>query len=98
MIQHKNWTLKNSIGTNPYFFSAPFSGALVTNAGTFFVPAFFSNFTQAKPAGELTKEMLLYWYGMQEDRTAPYGLRNLGKGYSRFPPGWYVLKTINCDG
>lgn len=69
----------------------PFAGLLVSNAGHAFVPALMSNYTKQIPAGVLTEPMLLDWYAMKKDPSAPFGLKSKGKGWSTFPENWYEL-------
>ncbi|PQE18747.1 hypothetical protein CJF32_00006490 [Rutstroemia sp. NJR-2017a WRK4] len=75
----------NSIETNPYFFSSPFAGVLVSPAGYNFPVRMMSNKSAEFPEGSLTKKDFMSFFAVtEEDGNFVYR-----KGHERIPDNWY---------
>lgn len=73
-----------SESTNPYYFSAPFSGALVAPAAYNFVINFMSNHTAEEPNGYLDGEMFKQFFAV----TGDYPNFTWLPGQERIPDNW----------
>jgi hypothetical protein len=87
MHRQRNFTLHNSISTNPQFFFGPFSGLLVSNAGHCFVPGMMANFSSENPNGQVTKNILMSFFAVSEDPIT--GALKHKKGHERIPDDWF---------
>lgn len=83
----RNYTLHQSISTNPYFIYGPFSGLLVSSAAHTFIPAMFSNFSLDHPSGYLDKKTLMAFFAVYENPTT--GDLTHRRGNERIPDNWY---------
>ncbi|KAF7938508.1 uncharacterized protein EAE98_000846 [Botrytis deweyae] len=75
----------NSITTNPYFFSSPFAGVLVSPAGYNFPVRMMSNKSAEFPEGSLTKKDLMSFFAI----TGESGNFQYKVGNERIPDNWY---------
>lgn len=75
----------NSITTNPYFFSSPFAGVLVSPAGYNFPVRMMSNKSAEFPEGSLTKKDLMSFFAI----TGESGNFQYNVGNERIPDNWY---------
>ncbi|TGO28895.1 hypothetical protein BPAE_0021g00180 [Botrytis paeoniae] len=75
----------NSITTNPYFFSSPFAGVLVSPAGYNFPVRMMSNKSAEFPEGSLTKKDLMSFFAI----TGKSGNFQYKVGNERIPDNWY---------
>ncbi|KAF7934444.1 hypothetical protein BELL_0091g00160 [Botrytis elliptica] len=75
----------NSITTNPYFFSSPFAGVLVSPAGYNFPVRMMSNKSAEFPEGSLTKKDLMSFFAI----TGESGKFQYKVGNERIPDNWY---------
>ncbi|APA09849.1 hypothetical protein SS1G_05925 [Sclerotinia sclerotiorum 1980 UF-70] len=75
----------NSITTNPYFFSSPFAGVLVSPAGYNFPVRMMSNKSAEFPEGSLTKRDLMSFFAI----TGESGNFQYTPGHERIPDNWY---------
>ncbi|KAI5361337.1 putative chloroperoxidase [Septoria linicola] len=74
-----------SIATNPYFFSAPFSGVLVAPAAYMFVINLMSNHSAEEPNGWLDGEMFKTFFAVE----GQYPNFKWLPGQERIPERWY---------
>lgn len=75
----------NSITTNPYFFSSPFAGVLVSPAGYNFPVRMMSNRSAEFPEGSLFKKDLMSFFAI----TGESGNFQYTPGHERIPDNWY---------
>jgi len=85
--KQRNFTLNDSISTNPYFFYGPFSGLLVSNAGHSFLPRLMANFSTQYPNGMLNKKILMSIFAVFENPVT--GVMTHRPGHERIPNNWY---------
>ncbi|ESZ98955.1 putative Aromatic peroxygenase [Sclerotinia borealis F-4128] len=79
----------NSKTTNPYFFSSPFAGVLVSPAGYNFPVRMMSNKSAEFPEGSLTKSDLMSFFAI----TGESGNFQYAPGHERIPDNWYKRAT-----
>lgn len=92
-ITHRKARLEDSISKNPYFFFAPFSGIIVSEAGPIFPRELYANRSAAKPdTGVLTGSVLLSFLGCNRDAT---GQVTCTPGHERIPDNWYRRSSLN---
>lgn len=67
-----------SVDKNPYFYFAPFSGAVVTQAAFTFIYRFMANKTMEQPDGVLNKDVLKSFMSIQgpEDNVSLWSSQN----------------------
>lgn len=82
---------KQSVANNPYFFSAPFSGVVVSSAAYTFVYRFMANKTAEEPEGVLDGETLKSFYGV----TGTYPNFQHNPGHEKFPDAWYKRHPLD---
>lgn len=75
----------NSITTNPYFFSSPFAGVLVSPAGYSFPIRMMSSKSARFPEGSLTKKHLMSFFSITGDSKK----FTYTPGNERIPDNWY---------
>lgn len=80
-----------SESTNPYFFSAPFSGLLVAPAAHNFIINFMSNHTASQPSGYLDQPQLKTFFSI----TGEPGSFVHTPGYEAIPDNWYRRPSDN---
>lgn len=90
MREHNKWSHDLSVSTNPYYFSAPFSG-LVAPAAYQFVINFMSNHSAAAPEGTLTRSILKSFFSV----TGPDNALVYTPGQERIPLNWYRRPTTD---
>ncbi|KAJ4411675.1 hypothetical protein N0V82_008950 [Gnomoniopsis sp. IMI 355080] len=76
---------ENSVATNPYFFSGPFSGVLVEPAAYTFIYRFMGNKSAEAPEGILNQEVLKSFFSV----TGSPGSFVYTPGNERIPDNWY---------
>lgn len=82
---------KLSEATNPYYFSAQFSGLLVAPAAHNFIVNFMSNHTAEEPSGYLDKPQLKDFFSV----TGPDDALVWNPGHERIPSQWYRRPSDN---
>lgn len=76
---------QNSVATNPYYFSGPFSGVLVEPAAYTFIYRFMSNKSAEAPEGILNQDVLKSFFSI----TGQPGSFVYTPGNERIPDNWY---------
>jgi len=80
-----------SVATNPYYFSAEFSGLLVAPAAHNFIINFMSNHTAEEPNGYLDKPQLKTFFSI----TGPDDALVWTPGHEKIPENWYRRPSDN---
>ncbi|KAJ4387394.1 hypothetical protein N0V93_007985 [Gnomoniopsis smithogilvyi] len=76
---------QQSVATNPYFFSGPFSGVLVEPAAYTFIYRFMANKSAEAPAGILNQDVLKSFFSI----SGSPGSFVYTPGNERIPDNWY---------
>lgn len=76
---------QQSVATNPYFFSGPFSGVLVEPAAYTFIYRFMANKSAEAPAGILNQDVLKSFFSV----SGSPGSFVYTPGNERIPDNWY---------
>ncbi|KAL9049782.1 MAG: hypothetical protein Q9162_007029 [Coniocarpon cinnabarinum] len=92
---------QDSIDNNPYFFNAPFSGAIASPAAYTFIYRFMANKSEEHPEGRLDRNTLMHFYSM----TGESGNFQYTPGYESIPDNWYkrnpdddyTIPYFTCD-
>ncbi|KAF7196120.1 Dothistromin biosynthesis peroxidase dotB [Pseudocercospora fuligena] len=82
---------KQSVETNPYFFSSPFAGVIVAPAAYFFVINLMSNHSAAEPSGWLDGKMFKEFFAVEGE----YPDFRWLPGQERIPENWYRRPTLS---
>ncbi|KDE05697.1 hypothetical protein MVLG_03931 [Microbotryum lychnidis-dioicae p1A1 Lamole] len=90
LVQHRNFTIQQSISTNPNFYFAPWSGLVVATAAHNFVANFFANHAASRPEGYLDQSTLKSFFSIVGD--TPETLTWV-PGEERIPSNWYKPPT-----
>lgn len=81
---------RQSVETNPRFFSAPFSGVIVAPAAYFFVANLMSNHSVEEPSGWLDGKMFKQFFAVSGE----YPHFKWHPGQERIPDRWYRRPSI----
>ena len=91
LYQYRYDRFQEGIHNNPYFFNAPFSGAVAQPAAWSFVYRFMANHTAEHPEGRLTGEVLKSMYSITGDD----GNFTYTPGHERIPENWYKRNSLD---
>ncbi|CAJ2509352.1 Uu.00g143780.m01.CDS01 [Anthostomella pinea] len=91
LTQFRVQRFSDSISQNPYFFSAPFSGLIVSNAAYTFIYRFMANKTAENPQGILNGEILKSFYAV----TGEFPDFTITPGHEHFPDNWYKRNPLD---
>ncbi|SCZ87361.1 BZ3500_MvSof-1268-A1-R1_Chr2-2g04827 [Microbotryum saponariae] len=90
LVQHRNFTIQQSISTNPNFYFAPWSGLVVATAAHNFVAHFFANHSASRPEGYLDQSTLKSFFSIVGDTPETF---TWVPGEERIPSNWYKPST-----
>jgi hypothetical protein len=85
------YNIELSKSTNPYYFSAPFSGLVVAPAAHHFIINFMSNHSADNPGGYLDRPQLKTFFGV----SGPDDALVWNPGQEQIPQNWYRRPSSN---
>jgi len=91
--EFRSQRFSQSIANNPYFFNGPFTGVAVQPAAYTFIYRFMGNKSAEHPEGQLTRPILLSFFGYTENGDGSYS--GNGEGYERIPDNWFTRSQLS---